>query len=305
MKKIKFIALGVLAFITIASTVFISCRKQQKTITTYSNALAYSKKINEKYNKKNKSITQILKSKTTKAAVTVMADVAGAGTAAATMGSLWLAAPWGTIASAAVTVCAGTSASVLAHIAQNSPINPNYLSIYHEANIKLINAILTLDENPYHNPLDSIGFKHNELVKRYFTTLNNYSIPNANTFLFNSLNLTAEENKSLKYTSIVKITSLLNYQYTHPIENTSSLEMYLNNAYMLYGSNPFLVDFNNTLLQGMYACATYDDLINLAHEYEAYYIPNFQGTDIERRVVLISLATMKYSAKLWNIVNKD
>ena len=37
--------------------------------------------------------------------------------------------------------------------------------------------------------------------------------------------------------------------------------MYLNNAYMLYGSNPFLVDFNNTLLQGMYACATYDDLI--------------------------------------------
>jgi hypothetical protein len=74
---------------------------------------------------------------------------------------------------------------------------------------------------------------------------------------------------------------------------------------MLYGSNPFLVDFNNTLLQGMYACATYDDLINLAHEYEAYYIPNFQGTDIERRVVLISLATMKYSAKLWNIVNKD
>jgi hypothetical protein len=33
MKKIKFIALGVLAFITIASTVFISCRKQQKIST--------------------------------------------------------------------------------------------------------------------------------------------------------------------------------------------------------------------------------------------------------------------------------
>lgn len=308
MKKL-FIALSF-----IAVSIF-ACKKNTNLVlqsmptnkTTYENALEFSKKINNKYKENNNSIRHLFRSANSKAAVSVMADVAAAGTAAKTMGGLWTTAPWGTIASVAVTVCAGASASILAHDAQKSPVRPSIPNsglVYNQVNSKLINHVFVLDTNSFNNPFDSIGFRHNELVKRYYTTPNNYSSPNANSFLFNTLNLTAEENNGLAYTSMTSLTDLLLFQYANPIEDSTSLRLYLNQAYMLYANNQFLIDFNNTLLAGMYACTTYDELINLAHDYEGYYVSNFQGTDDERRVILISLATMKYSAKLWKVVNE-
>lgn len=272
-------------------------------------ALKHSIAINNKYEGHNSEGAPALRAKNQKAAVTVMADVAAAGTAAATMGGLWVMSPWGTLASAFVTVCAGASASALAHTTQQRviiPSNPGGSDpIYNHANAILANRVLELDANPYNNPFDSIGFQHNELVKRYYTTPNNYLSPNSQSFLFNSQNLSVDENNYLASTKIQSLINVIGYQYANPIEDSTSLSIYLNNAYGLYNSNQFLVAFSHTLLEGMYNCTTYDQIISLVHDYEKYYVANFNGTDMERRVVLISLSTAKYSAQLWKLVNED
>lgn len=306
----KRVILGLSILAIGVATTLVACKKDEvKTPKTngYTHALERSREINNKY--KSGASNAMFRSANSKAGVTVMADVAAAGLAAKTMGGLWLSAPWGTIASACVTVCAGASSSILAHDAQKRLVsNPSMgtsQAVYNHANGKLLNHLLVPDSNPFSNLFDSIGFRHNELVKRYYTTPNNYFTPNSTSFLFNTDNLTADENSGLTYTSITSLTNLVSYQYANPITDAMSLESYLTHAYTLYGNNQFLIDFSNTLLEGVYECETYDQLVNLAHDYEEYYVPNFQGTAEERRVILISLATLKYSAKLWKAVNED
>ena len=251
--------------IILLATVFISaCKKTSNNpaqLDTYSNALEYSIQINEKYREQKEQsliLTSTERSDGAKAAVTVMTDVAAAGTAAKTMGSLWLAAPWGTIAASVITVCAGAASSVLAHDTQKGSSNSNGkkrpISTYEHANSKLIDYELELDSNPFGNPYDSLGFKHNELVKRYYTTPDNYDSPNPEIFIFNPINLIPEENNALADCDISQLVNLLDFQYSNPTEDSASLSIYLNEAYILYGSNQFLIDFNIVLLLGMYNC---------------------------------------------------
>jgi hypothetical protein len=87
MKKLKVISLSALAFVTIASMVFVGCQKQQELVSTKSESDEIKlAKIKEKY--KQSGLNKI---NYTKAGYMAVADGIGAGAASSLgpWGSLW------------------------------------------------------------------------------------------------------------------------------------------------------------------------------------------------------------------------
>jgi hypothetical protein len=292
MKKIKFIALGVLAFITIASTVFISCRKQQKTITTYSNNTIQSdlKKISEKYTFKNVGFFKMTEGE--KRLVAGGADIAAAAE--------YASATWGLSVFPVLGFANGVACGVVAAAASVAAYNACGM-VVRTSGGSAPNPTGNYDvPNPHNNPYEFIGIRHNQLVDVYYSGNMNQRL-NSNTSIFNSTQLNSSELQVLPVLPNKLTVSINNYISSNPITTATGIKPFLDHFFInndeLQAKEIILTFYNE--LKGIHSLSQTMSFIN---EYEIYFINCNTITPKEKEILLTCFAVAKHSFSLWDEV---
>ena len=243
--------------------------------------------------------------------VTVGADLVAGGLALKSTAAWWAIGPVGAWGSGLVSACCAAGASISAYhgmakaaIVRNGGTPPQtWFDDYNTAAAKLENYAVVAERNPFSNPFDSVGIRHNQYVKLYYTS-QNYYLPDSTFYLINPVNLPSEEAAAIQSFPVnIPLYNSIDYGFINPMLDSASLMAFANHGYGQVGTNTFLQNFTNMFLNGVLSCRTYKDVVSLAHAYEQQYVTFSGFDDFERRYVLSIIATAKYSALLWEQVN--
>jgi hypothetical protein len=279
MKKLKVIALSALAFVTIASTIFVSCKKQ--TLTNDNQNLNESLQL---INKKYEDNTKTRRSWASWAKIGA-ADCIGGWVGFQAGGKIGaLAGPQGaTIGAVAGGVILGAlnsygASGMVVHGSGNT--------------INEINSNLEL-LNPTNNQFDlTVGIRHNILLKDAY--LNHLSNNVLQSELFFTSNLLTDAEASF-----VKSQSTANYQaYVNSKNLTSFDKIKLNITNTIEDAT--LVNIMNTYIDGIESAGNLENAINLTYSYERTIQSSTQLNEVQKNHLLVGFSISKYSQTFWN-----
>lgn len=290
MKKLKVIALSALAFVTIASTIFASCQKQQELVNTHTNSeetITNFKIASIKFLDKHKNAYQVKTRRDLGWAdwITIGCADAGGAYEGATIAAPLLP-PWGSVAGGAIF---GAAASYGAYIGLGG--TPMGMATHNGTNNTSMNS---------NNQYDLIGKNHNLLLSQLGTsTVNNdlsemYSalLPSTNNITDNNLNI-AQFKEFISVQNFSNAYSL-NHHYTGSFNDLSSLTGYFNRINQ-GASSVILANYFNQISE----ISHLQNAINYSIDIENY-ITNSNMVESDKVLLLSAMSTFRNSINFWS-----
>lgn len=287
-------------FAIAASTIFVACKKEEvkespKVETTIQNDL---RKISEKYQSKADNLTRMTKEQ--KLTVAAGADLLAA---AEFVNATWQFMIIPTVSAAlgtAVTIVAA-GASIAAYNACGMVANPG---VPNDPNV--INNIINHSgnynvPNPYNNPYEQVGIRHNELLKIYYLGNMNHPVTN-NTSIFDSTQLSSQELQALPIVANNHPVAIDSFISLNPITPETGIQPFLNFCFTST-EDAQLKGIISTFYNGMSGISTLSSTMSYINDYENYFISNSTITAKEKQVLLTCFAVAKHSYSLWYQAN--
>lgn len=306
MKKAARKLTTVITMIAIANlTLFSACKKddpvQSKTAKTNLVSLASINSdllaINAKYahNFKGGKTTAINGAQ----AAAAGADLVAAATTARTFWA-WCVSGWGAFACAGLTVIAAAVTSYGTYKGCGG-IAIDTSNKAHQKALIVADVDHYTIPNPYSNPYDSAGIKHNEMVKILCQKQTDLAL-NYTTLTYASTDLSQFQLQVISMDTPHLAYNMCNYvsNPTHMIDNNGNIT--LTNMINTYCNDDATVKTVVTdITSGLQGVSNLSDAMSLLNDYENYFLNTNTGlTDQEKYSVLTSLSVAKYSYTMWN-----
>lgn len=296
MKKMKKSILVNLMLILIIGNSFLmsSCKKELEN-----NKTIESKKIEEdlnqmaiKYRVKNNRYLKMTESE--KRLVAAGADLSAAADFISSTWGLSVIPGAGFAVGAACGVVA-TAASIAAYHSCGISINGGDSTII--SNI-LNNSNNYTVANPYNNPYENVGIRHNQLIKIYFSGSKRDTLISNVTLIFDSTQLNSEEITSLSKVPDSVSVSIYNYFRNNVITTEYGIQPALNN-FFINSEDYQLKNIISTFYNNLKTINTLTETISYINDCENYFINCNSISCKTKNVLLTCFAVAKHSYTLW------
>lgn len=242
--------------------------------------------------------------KSIRTAVTVAADLIGAGTVGKLGGSIggWIGsiipgagtAVGGGLGAGIGAALGGTVASYEAwkRHTHNMPLGPGDDA---EAEQEIIDFNGTYAESdPYNNPYESVGRRHNQLMKALMSRNTVLAPTFAAYSIYDSTDLDTNEKLLFRSDTPDYITNHINWLITDTPDVYQQIDQ-------IFAGDTTVKSILETFLAGLYEVDLTEigEIHSYVNDYEGYFISNNNITDEQRNVLMCTFATAKHSAAMW------